>query len=90
MINHRAGRSAVRKEHLDQSRDGFNRPSGVAGGWRDLASIRLPITNSASVWFCKDNFLFDGLSLKYFLRASARHARAIVEASRIAHCEEFV
>ncbi len=71
----------------------FNRPlSGVLTvDGRDLASLRLRDYRNQLGVVLQDNFLFDG-SIAENIAFSHPHAtRAqIVEASRIAHCEEFI
>jgi len=71
----------------------FNRPlSGrVLVDGRDLASIRLRDYRTQLGVVLQDNFLFDGTIAENISFAHPRATREqIVEASRIAHCEEFV
>lgn len=71
----------------------FNRP--IAGritvDERDLASVRLRDYRTQLGVVMQDNFLFDG-SIAENIAFSYPHAtrEQIVEASRIAHCEEFI
>lgn len=71
----------------------FNRPlSGVVYvDGRDLASIRLKDYRHQLGVVLQDNFLFDG-TIAENIAFSHPHAtrREIIEASRIAHCEEFI
>jgi subfamily B ATP-binding cassette protein MsbA len=71
----------------------FNRPlSGhVNVDGRDLASIRLRDYRTQLGVVLQDNFLFDGTIAENISFAHPQATREqIVEASRIAHCEEFV
>jgi ATP-binding cassette, subfamily B, putative efflux pump len=71
----------------------FNRPlSGrVLVNGRDLASIRLRDYRTQLGVVLQDNFLFDGTIAENISFAHPHATRAeIIEASRIAHCEEFV
>ncbi len=71
----------------------FNRPiSGrVTVDGRDLASIRLKDYRSQLGVVLQDNFLFDGTIAENVAFAHPHATREqIVEASRIAHCEEFI
>jgi subfamily B ATP-binding cassette protein MsbA len=71
----------------------FNRPlSGrVLVDGRDLASIRLRDYRTQLGVVLQDNFLFDGTIAENISFAHPRATREqIIEASRIAHCEEFV
>jgi subfamily B ATP-binding cassette protein MsbA len=71
----------------------FNRPlSGrVNVDGRDLASIRLRDYRTQLGVVLQDNFLFDGTIAENISFAHPHATREqIVEASRIAHCEEFV
>lgn len=71
----------------------FNRPlSGrVLVDGRDLASIRLRDYRTQLGVVLQDNFLFDGSIAENISFAHPRATREqIIEASRIAHCEEFV
>ncbi|MFS8084387.1 MAG: ABC transporter ATP-binding protein [Acidobacteriota bacterium] len=71
----------------------FNRPlSGrVLVDGRDLASIRLRDYRTQLGVVLQDNFLFDGTIAENIAFAHPQATRAqIIEASRIAHCEEFV
>jgi subfamily B ATP-binding cassette protein MsbA len=71
----------------------FNRPlSGrVLVNGRDLASIRLRDYRTQLGVVLQDNFLFDGTIAENISFAHPHASREeIVEASRIAHCEEFV
>jgi subfamily B ATP-binding cassette protein MsbA len=71
----------------------FNRPiSGkVVIDGRDLASIRLRDYRQHLGVVLQDNFLFDGTIAENIAFAHPHATREqIVEASRIAHCEEFI
>lgn len=71
----------------------FNRPlSGrVNVDGRDLASIRLRDYRTQLGVVLQDNFLFDGTIAENISFAHPQATREqIVEASRIAHCEEFI
>ncbi len=71
----------------------FNRPlSGVVRvDGRDLASIRLRDYRSQLGVVLQDNFLFDGTIADNIAFAHPHATRdQIIEASRIAHCEEFI
>jgi ABC-type multidrug transport system fused ATPase/permease subunit len=71
----------------------FNRPlSGrVNVDGRDLASIRLRDYRTQLGVVLQDNFLFDGTIAENISFAHPHATRAqLIEASRIAHCEEFV
>ena len=71
----------------------FNRPlSGrVNVDGRDLASIRLRDYRTQLGVVLQDNFLFDGTIAENISFAHPHATREqIVEASRIAHCEEFI
>jgi subfamily B ATP-binding cassette protein MsbA len=71
----------------------FNRPlSGrVLVDDRDLASIRLRDYRTQLGVVLQDNFLFDGTIAENISFAHPRATREqIIEASRIAHCEEFI
>jgi ABC-type multidrug transport system fused ATPase/permease subunit len=71
----------------------FNRPlSGVVTvDGRDLASIRLKDYRNQLGVVLQDNFLFDGTIADNISFAHPRATRAqIIQASRIAHCEEFI
>jgi len=71
----------------------FNRPlSGrVNVDGRDLATIRLRDYRTQLGVVLQDNFLFDGTIAENISFAHPQATREqIVEASRIAHCEEFV
>ncbi len=71
----------------------FNRPiSGrVAVDGRDLESIRLRDYRTQLGVVLQDNFLFDGTIAENISFAYPHATREeIVEASRIAHCEEFI
>jgi ABC-type multidrug transport system fused ATPase/permease subunit len=71
----------------------FNRPlSGqVNVDGRDLASIRLRDYRTQLGVVLQDNFLFDGTIAENISFAYPQATREqIIEASRIAHCEEFV
>jgi ABC-type multidrug transport system fused ATPase/permease subunit len=71
----------------------FNRPlSGrVNVDGRDLASIRLRDYRTQLGVVLQDNFLFDGTIAENISFAHPHATREqIIEASRIAHCEEFV
>ncbi|MGB7924108.1 MAG: ABC transporter ATP-binding protein [Pyrinomonadaceae bacterium] len=71
----------------------FNRPlSGkVLVDGRDLASIRLRDYRNHLGVVLQDNFLFDGTIAENIAFAHPHATREqIVEASRIAHCEEFI
>jgi ABC-type multidrug transport system fused ATPase/permease subunit len=71
----------------------FNRPlSGrVNVDGRDLASIRLRDYRTQLGVVLQDNFLFDGTIAENISFAHPQATREqIIEASRIAHCEEFI
>jgi ABC-type multidrug transport system fused ATPase/permease subunit len=71
----------------------FNRPiSGkVMVDGRDLASIRLRDYRQHLGVVLQDNFLFDGTIAENIAFAHPHATREqIIEASRIAHCEEFI
>jgi subfamily B ATP-binding cassette protein MsbA len=71
----------------------FNRPlsGSVLVDGRDLASIRLRDYRTQLGVVLQDNFLFDGTIAENISFAHPHATREqIVEASRIAHCEEFV
>ncbi len=71
----------------------FNRPleGKVTVDDRDLASIRLKDYRSQLGVVLQDNFLFDGTIAENISFAHPHATREqIVEASRIAHCEEFI
>jgi ABC-type multidrug transport system fused ATPase/permease subunit len=71
----------------------FNRPIAgrVTVDGRDLASIRLKDYRTQLGVVLQDNFLFDGTIAENISFAHPHAAREqIVEASRIAHCEEFI
>ena len=71
----------------------FNRPlSGcVDVDGRDLASIRLRDYRTQLGVVLQDNFLFDGTIAENISFAHPHATREqIIEASRIAHCEEFI
>src|SRR5882762_622610 len=71
----------------------FNRPlSGrVLVDGRDLASIRLRDYRTQLGVVLQDNFLFDGTIAENISFAHPHATREqIIEASRIAHCEEFI
>ena len=71
----------------------FNRPLGgrVLVDGRDLDSIRLRDYRTQLGVVLQDNFLFDGTIAENISFAHPRATREqIVEASRIAHCEEFI
>ncbi len=71
----------------------FNRPleGTVTVDGRDLASIRLKDYRNQLGVVLQDNFLFDGTIADNISFAHPHSSREqIVEASRIAHCEEFV
>jgi len=71
----------------------FNRPlsGGVLVDGHDLASIRLRDYRTQLGVVLQDNFLFDGSIAENISFAHPRATREqIIEASRIAHCEEFV
>ena len=71
----------------------FNRPlSGrVNVDGRDLASIRLRDYRTQLGVVLQDNFLFDGTIAENISFAHPHATREqIIEASRIAHCEEFI
>jgi ABC-type multidrug transport system fused ATPase/permease subunit len=71
----------------------FNRPitGQITVDGRDLASIRLRDFRTQLGVVMQDNFLFDG-TIAENIAFSDPHAtrEQIVEASRIAHCEEFI
>jgi len=71
----------------------FNRPleGTVNVDQRDLSSMRLKDYRSQLGVVLQDNFLFDG-SIAENIAFSHPHAtrEQIIEASRIAHCEEFI
>lgn len=71
----------------------FNRPlkGKVTVDGRDLASIRLKDYRNQLGVVLQDNFLFDGTIAENISFAHPHASREqIVEASRIAHCEEFI
>ena len=71
----------------------FNRPleGTVIADGRDLASIRLKDYRNQLGVVLQDNFLFDGTIAENISFAHPHATREqIVEASRIAHCEEFI
>ena len=71
----------------------FNRPleGTVIADGRDLATIRLKDYRNQLGVVLQDNFLFDGTIAENISFAHPHATRAqIVEASRIAHCEEFI
>ena len=71
----------------------FNRPlrGKVTVDGRDLESIRLKDYRNQLGVVLQDNFLFDGTIAENISFAHPHATRAqIVEASRIAHCEEFI
>src|SRR5437660_1337926 len=71
----------------------FNRPLAgkVTVDGRDLASIRLKDYRNQLGVVLQDNFLFDGTIAENIGFAHPHATREqIVEASRIAHCEEFI
>ncbi len=71
----------------------FNRPLAgtVTVDGRDLASVRLRDYRTQLGVVLQDNFLFDGTIADNIAFAHPHATRAqIVEASRIAHCEEFI
>jgi subfamily B ATP-binding cassette protein MsbA len=71
----------------------FNRPleGKVTVDGRDLASIRLKDYRNQLGVVLQDNFLFDGTIAENISFAHPHSSREqIVEASRIAHCEEFI
>jgi ABC-type multidrug transport system fused ATPase/permease subunit len=71
----------------------FNRPleGKVTVDGRDLASIRLKDYRNQLGVVLQDNFLFDGTIAENISFAHPHASRKqIVEASRIAHCEEFI
>ena len=71
----------------------FNRPlkGKVTVDGRDLASIKLKDYRNQLGVVLQDNFLFDGTIAENISFAHPHASRdQIVEASRIAHCEEFV
>jgi len=71
----------------------FNRPLAgtVTVDGRDLASIRLKDYRNQLGVVLQDNFLFDGTIAENISFAHPHATREqIIEASRIAHCEEFI
>ena len=71
----------------------FNRPleGKVNVDQRDLASMRLKDYRSQLGVVLQDNFLFDGTIAENIAFSHPHATRAqIIEASRIAHCEEFI
>ena len=71
----------------------FNRPidGRVLVDKRDLASLRLRDYRSQLGVVLQDNFLFDGTIAENIGFANPHATREqIVEASRVAHCEEFI
>jgi ABC-type multidrug transport system fused ATPase/permease subunit len=71
----------------------FNRPLAgrVTVDERDLASIRLRDYRNQLGVVLQDNFLFDGTIAENIGFSHPHATRAqIVEASRVAHCEEFI
>jgi subfamily B ATP-binding cassette protein MsbA len=71
----------------------FNRPlaGSLTVDGRDLASVRLKDYRNQLGVVLQDNFLFDG-SIAENISFAHPHAtrEQIIEASRIAHCEEFI
>ncbi|MGI9069175.1 MAG: ABC transporter ATP-binding protein [Pyrinomonadaceae bacterium] len=71
----------------------FNRPlsGAITVDGRDLASLRLKDYRNQLGVVLQDNFLFDG-TIAENIGFSDPHAsrEEIIEASRIAHCEEFI
>jgi ATP-binding cassette, subfamily B, putative efflux pump len=71
----------------------FNRPleGKVSADNRDLESIRLKDYRNQLGVVLQDNFLFDGTIAENISFAHPHATRAqIIEASRVAHCEEFI
>src|SRR5882762_5756333 len=71
----------------------FNRPleGTVIADGRDLASIRLKDYRNELGVVLQDNFLFDGTIADNISFSHPHSSREqIVEASRVAHCEEFI
>ena len=71
----------------------FNRPLNgkVTVDGHDLASVRLKDYRSQLGVVLQDNFLFDGTIAENIAFAQPHATREqIVEASRVAHCEEFI
>jgi ABC-type multidrug transport system fused ATPase/permease subunit len=71
----------------------FNRPleGRITVDSRDLASLRLRDYRKQLGVVLQDNFLFDGTIAENIGFANPHATRAqIVEASRVAHCEEFI
>ncbi len=87
------GSSGSGKSTLISLAMAFNRPlSGVVTvDGRDLASLRLRDYRNQLGVVLQDNFLFDG-TIAENIGFSDPHAtrEQIIEASRIAHCEEFI
>ncbi|MCA1594512.1 MAG: ABC transporter ATP-binding protein/permease [Acidobacteria bacterium] len=71
----------------------FNRPLAgrITVDGRDLATVRLKDYRSQLGVVLQDNFLFDGTIAENIAFAHPHATRAqITEASRVAHCEEFI
>jgi subfamily B ATP-binding cassette protein MsbA len=87
------GSSGSGKSTLISLAMAFNRPleGRVTVDGRDLAGIRLKDYRSQLGVVLQDNFLFDGTIAENISFAHPHATREqIVEASRIAHCEEFI
>ncbi|MEA2172690.1 MAG: hypothetical protein QOD00_282 [Blastocatellia bacterium] len=87
------GSSGSGKSTLISLAMAFNRPllGRVTVDGRDLASIRLRDYRSQLGVVLQDNFLFDGTIAENISFAHPHATREqIIEASRIAHCEEFI
>jgi ABC-type multidrug transport system fused ATPase/permease subunit len=87
------GSSGSGKSTLISLAMAFNRPllGRVTVDGRDLSSIRLRDYRSQLGVVLQDNFLFDGTIAENISFAHPHATREqIIEASRIAHCEEFI
>jgi ABC-type multidrug transport system fused ATPase/permease subunit len=87
------GSSGSGKSTLISLAMAFNRPLAgrVTVDGRDLTSIRLRDYRSQLGVVLQDNFLFDGTIAENISFAHPHATREqIIEASRIAHCEEFI
>jgi ABC-type multidrug transport system fused ATPase/permease subunit len=87
------GSSGSGKSTLISLAMAFNRPleGRLTVDGRDLASVRLRDYRSQLGVVLQDNFLFDGTIAENISFAHPHATREqIIEASRIAHCEEFI
>ncbi|HEV7857714.1 MAG TPA: ABC transporter ATP-binding protein [Pyrinomonadaceae bacterium] len=87
------GSSGSGKSTLISLAMAFNRPleGRITVDGRDLTSIRLRDYRSQLGVVLQDNFLFDGTIAENISFAHPHATREqIIEASRIAHCEEFI